>query len=281
MAFHHGRQHRGLVELLGLGLDHQHAFLGAGDDQVEIALLDLLQRRVDHELAVEVADADTADRAHEGHAADRERGRRGDHRQDVGIVLEVVRQRGDHDQRLVAVALVEQRPDRTVDQAGGQHLLLRRPAFTLEEAARDLAGGEGLLLVVHGEREEIQARLGLLLEHDGGQHRGAAVGRENRAVGLPRDLAGLEDQLAPGPVQLLAEHLKHVTHIHLPFLHGARPRLAAPPTDALASAGPGRAFALAPALPVTSKVASAGRTVTGTDDATRKGPDPSLDESGP
>ena len=65
---------------------------------------------------------------------------------------------------LVAEALGEQRPDRPVDQARGQHLLLGRPAFALEEAAGDLAGGEGLLLVVHGEREEIVAGLRLLLD---------------------------------------------------------------------------------------------------------------------
>ena len=33
----------------------------------------------------------------------------------------------------------------------------RRPAFTLEEAARDLAGGVGLLRYSHGEREEVEA----------------------------------------------------------------------------------------------------------------------------
>ena len=84
-----------------------------------------------------------------------------------GSFSQVVRQRGRHDQGLVAVALVEQRADRTVDQARGQDLLLGGPAFALEEAARDLAGGERLLLVVHGEREEIEAGLRLLLEHDG------------------------------------------------------------------------------------------------------------------
>jgi hypothetical protein len=57
MALHHGRQHHVLGQFLGLGLDHQHAFGGAGDDEVERALLGLLERRVDDELAVEIADA--------------------------------------------------------------------------------------------------------------------------------------------------------------------------------------------------------------------------------
>ena len=223
MALHHRRQHHVFGQFLGLGLDHQHAFGGAGDDEVERALLGLLERRVDDELAVEIADAGRADRAHEGHAGDGQRRRGGDQREDIGIVLHVVRQGRDHDQRLVAEALVEQRPDRTVDQARGQDFLLGGTALTLEEAARDLAGGEGLLLVVDGQREEIEAGLRLLLEHDGGQHRGAAIGGQNGAVGLARDLAGFQDQLAAGPVDFLAEHFEHIAHIHLSFPTGRAP----------------------------------------------------------
>ena len=53
--------------------------------------------------------------------------------------------------------LGEQRPDRTVDEARGERLLLGGTALALEIAAGDLAGGEGLFLVVHGEREKVDA----------------------------------------------------------------------------------------------------------------------------
>ena len=220
MGFHDGAQHDVLGKLLGFRLDHQHAFLGAGDDEIERALLELDLGRVHDVRAVDVADAGAADRAHEGHAGNRERGRRGDHRQNVGIVLEIVGQRRDDDQRLVAIALVEQRADRAVDQARGEDFLLAGTALTLEEATGDLARGECLLLVVHGQREEIEAGLRLLLEHDGGQHGGAAVGRHHGAVGLARDLAGLEHELAPGPLDFLAKNFKHLIH---PFHHGRLP----------------------------------------------------------
>ena len=90
---------------------------------------------------------------------DRQRRRGADQRDDVGIVLEIVAQHGADDLRLVEEARREERPDRPVDQARGQRLLFRRPALALEEAAGDLAGGEGLFLVVDGEREEILAGL--------------------------------------------------------------------------------------------------------------------------
>ena len=129
-----------------------------------VARLDLLERRVEHVLAVDVADARGGDRAQERDAGDGQRGRR-------GRPWRRCRDRSPgraparcDDLRLVAIAFEEQRADRAVDQARGQDLLLARTAFALEEAAGDLAGGEGLLLVVDGQREEIEAGLRLLRE---------------------------------------------------------------------------------------------------------------------
>src|SRR5262249_32621224 len=99
--------------------------------------------------------------------------------------------------------------DRTVDQAGDQRLLLGRSAFALEIAARDAARRVGLFLVVAGERQEIDARLRVLGGHDGGEHRRFAVGRNDGAVGLTGYLAGLEDELAPRPVDLLTMNVEH------------------------------------------------------------------------
>ena len=161
VAEHDGAEHVVLGELLGLGFDHQHRVGGAGDDEVELRLGHLVDRRVEHEGAVDEADAGAADRAHEGHAGEGQRGGGGDHRDDVGIVLEVVREDGGDDLGLAAEALDEERADRAVDQARDERLVLGRPAFALEVAAGDLAGGEGLFLVVDGEREEVDAGLRL------------------------------------------------------------------------------------------------------------------------
>ena len=59
------------------------------------------------------------------------------------------------DLHFIVEALGEERPNRTVDQAGGQGFLGRRPAFTLDEAAGKLARGGRALAVIAGEREEI------------------------------------------------------------------------------------------------------------------------------
>ncbi len=130
-------------------------------------------------------------------------------RDDVGIVLQIVRQHGDDDLRVAAPAVGEQRTDRAVDQARDQRLLFGRTAFALEIAAGNAAGGVVFFLVVDGEREEVDAFLRLLGRDDGGEHGGLAVGGEHGAVGLARDLAGLEDELAPAPIEFNSMDIEH------------------------------------------------------------------------
>ena len=63
-----------LGDLLGAGLDHDDGVGGAGDDQVHVGLvLELLERGVDDQLAVDAADVHRADGAAERDVADRER----------------------------------------------------------------------------------------------------------------------------------------------------------------------------------------------------------------
>ena len=157
VAEHHGAEHHLFGEFLGFRFDHQHRVVGAGDDEIELGFGHLVERRVQHELVVDEADAGGADRAHERRAGNRQRGGGGNHRQNVGIVFHVMRQHGDDDLGLVAPAVGEQRTDRTVDQAGNQRLLLGRPAFALEVAAGNAARGVGLLDVVDGQGQEVDA----------------------------------------------------------------------------------------------------------------------------
>ena len=206
---HHGAEHDFLGQLLGFRFHHQHRVGGAGHDQIELALDHLVELRVEHVFVVDEADAGAADRAHERRAGQRERGRGRDHGDDVGIVFQIVRQYGDDDLRVAAPAVGEQRTDRAVDQARGQRVLLGRTAFALEIAAGNAAGRVIFFGVVDGERQEVDAFLRRLGRHHGGDHGGLAVGGEHGAVGLARYTAGLEDELAPAPIEFNSMHIEH------------------------------------------------------------------------
>ena len=190
VAEHHRAEHDVFGQLLGLQFHHHHGVLRAGDDEVEMAFLHLVERRIEHVLVVDEADARAADRAHERRAGQRQRRGGGDHRDDVGIVLLIVRQHGDGHLRVAAPAVGEQRTDRAVDQARGQRVLFGRTALALEIAAGNAAGRVIFFGVVDGERKEIDAFLRLLGGDDGGEHGGLAVGGEHGAVGLTRYSAG-------------------------------------------------------------------------------------------
>ena len=140
---------------LGAGLDHRDRLGRAGDDEVQVGLLDLLQGRVDDEVIPDEPDAHGADRAQERQVGDRQCGRCPVDAQDV-VRVDLV---DAHDRRddldLVAEALGPERPDRPVGHARGQDRPLARAALALDEPAGNLAGGVHALFNIDGQREEV------------------------------------------------------------------------------------------------------------------------------
>src|SRR5690606_1294885 len=150
----HAAQHDFFRQLLGFGFHHQHGGFGAGHDQVQVRGFQLRGRRVQHVLAVHIADAGGAHGTVERNARDGQGGGGAQHGGDVGIDLGIDRDRMDDDLDFVVKAFREQRAQRTVDQAGDQDLALGLLAFALEEAAGDLAGRIGLFDVIYGQGKE-------------------------------------------------------------------------------------------------------------------------------
>jgi hypothetical protein len=189
VAEHDRAEHHLFGELAGFRLDHQHAVTGPGNDEVEIGRGHFVGRRIEPVFAIYIGDTTSGDRSKKWHAGKSQGRRRADHCRHVGIVLEVVAQHRTDDLGLVAVPLDEQRSNGTVDQPRGQHLLLRRASLALEEAAWDLAGGETFLLIVHGERKEIEPGLRGLFTNDGAENLRFAVSDHHGAVRLASDLS--------------------------------------------------------------------------------------------
>ncbi len=123
-----------LRDLVGAGLDHRDALGGAGDDQVEIGVVEqILLIGIDDEVAVDLADPDRADSVRDGCSRQLQRRRGTVDREDVIGVDVVNRQRHRDQLGLKAPALGEQRADGAVDHAGGECPLLTRATLALEE----------------------------------------------------------------------------------------------------------------------------------------------------
>ena len=204
-----GLGHHVLGEDLDARLDHHDGVAGAGDDEVELRVLQLGVGRVEDELAVDPADPHGADGALERDLADRQRGRRGDGAEDVRVVLLVRRQDRDDELDVVLVALGEERADRAVREAGREGRGLRHPAFALDEAAGDLAGRVHPLLELDREREEVetgprQAAVGRP------ENEGVAVAERDCAAGQTGELAGLEGEGSSAELDLERGGCGHV-----------------------------------------------------------------------
>ena len=144
--------------LAGEAFDHQHRVARAGDDQVELAGLQLVLRRERDELAVDQAQPHRAERALERQRRNAQRRGGAVHRQHVAVGLPIAGQHEALDLHFVVEAFGNSgRIGRSMSR-DGERFLGRRPAFALEEAAGELAGRGVPLAVVAGEREEIDAR---------------------------------------------------------------------------------------------------------------------------
>src|SRR5690606_8302920 len=156
---------------------------------------------VDAELTVDAPDADRGDRTVERDIRDGQRRRRAAQRDHVGVAVLLGREDGRDDLGLVAPALRDQRPDRSVDETRGEDLLLGGLSFALEKAAGDLPGGERLLLVVDGEGQEIDSLTRGRCGRGRDQDDRVAVADEGRAACLPRHLPDLDREWSTGQLQ--------------------------------------------------------------------------------
>jgi hypothetical protein len=195
-----------LADLARPRLDHHDRVAAAGHHQIQLALAALLVGRVHDELAVHDPDAHRGDRPLERDLRDRQRGRRPGDRQHVRVVRVVGRQHQRDDLRFVPPARREQRPDRTVDQAAGEDFLLGRLALALEEPAGNAPRRVGRLAVVHGQRQEVDART--LARRVAGRRQDDRVPVADRdgAVGLLGQLAGLDGEHLPADLDLTCMH---------------------------------------------------------------------------
>ena len=205
MAEGDGAEHDFFRQFARFRFYHQHAFGSAGQHQIQYAFLALISGWVQHIGAIDVANARRADRAEERNAGKRQRGGATHQGDDIGIIFQIMRQDGGNHLDFIAEAFGEKRADRAVNQARRQGFEFGRPAFTLEEAARDLAGGEGLFLVMHGQREEILTGLRRTRTNSGAEHNRVTQAGHDGTIGLAGDLAAFQNQGLAAPGDFLAE----------------------------------------------------------------------------
>ena len=211
----HSAEHFCFGQLVSFGFNHHHSVFGACNNQIEALLgvgaqvLHVVNFGVEDVFTINETNAATSDRAHERRARDGQCSRSSDHRNDIGIVDEVVAQHGAHQQNFVFEARNEQRADRTVDQARSQCFFFGRARFALKETARNFTGGIVFLLVVNRQGEEVLTGFLFLSKGHVCHNRGFAKGGNHGAVSLTGNLAGFQSERFFAPLDGFFHFIEH------------------------------------------------------------------------
>ena len=201
-----GLEHVVLGNLVHLTFDHHDIFLGGGDHEVQVGALACLETGIDDELAVDAGDAHFGDRAAERQVGGGEGGGGGEAGEGVGLDVLLRGDEVDVHEDLEMEVIRPQGTDRTVHEAGDQHLVVRGAAFALEETARKPAGGIILFAIIYGEGHEIGSLLDFLRAGDGGEEHGATHLHHRGTGGLLGQLSGLDlDDPTVGQLDLLVD----------------------------------------------------------------------------
>ena len=199
---HDGIQDLFFRDFVSAAFNHEDGVFRTGDDDVHIALFALGDGRVDDELAIDAADADTGNRAGKGNVGHAQRYGGTDHSGDFRSVVMVYAEIISHDVDVMTVCLREERTDRTVDETGEEGCRFRRFAFAFDEAARNLADGVHLFFIIDGEREKVCVFTRFFRARSRDENGGVAITDQCGTAGLLSQFTDFNYQRAAGEIHL-------------------------------------------------------------------------------
>ena len=202
MGEHDGVQDLFFRDFVSAAFNHEDGVFCTGNDDIHVALFTLGDGRVDDELAIDAADADTGNRAGKGDMGHAQRYGCADHSGDFRSVVMVYAEIISHDVDVMTVCLREERADRTVDEAGKKGCRFRRFAFAFDEAAGNLADGVHLFFVIDSEREKVSVFTRFLRARSRDENGRVAITDQCGTAGLFSQFADFNHQRAAGEIHL-------------------------------------------------------------------------------
>ncbi len=168
----------------GLALDHGQGIAGSGKNQVDIALRLFIEAWIEHELAVDAANAGAGNGAGKGQRGNHQGGGGACQGQNIGFIFLVGGNHTGQNLHILIEPFWKKRPDGAVDQTGNQGFPFRRASnLAAEKAARDTARGIHFFGIFHGKGEEALVEL-QRLRTDSYQHDCASALHPDRAISL-------------------------------------------------------------------------------------------------
>src|SRR4030088_2290519 len=176
--------HRLFLYFLGAGFYHHNGVSVTDHHDVDQTLAHLIVSWIHNELAIDQADAHRTDGTEEWNVGKRESGGSPIDAAHVGIVIRVGRQNEGDDLGFALESLGKHRPDGAVNLATGENFALTHAAFAFDKAAGDTSTGVGVLAVVNGEGEKVDALAGIGIGDRRGEHNVFADAHNRGPMGL-------------------------------------------------------------------------------------------------
>ncbi len=174
---------------------HHHVILVPHVHQVQIALSLFFMGGIGHKLALHASHAHGSQWACPGYVAHHQRRAGANDAQDIRIVLAIRAQQHRLHLHFIIPAFGKQGSNGPVGQPAGEDFLFRGAPFPLEIPAGEFPSRCGFLAVIHRQREEILAFLGLGGGHGGHQHYCVAQLHRHGSIGLLGQFAGFQNDV--------------------------------------------------------------------------------------
>src|SRR5579885_2296031 len=179
-----GLKHQIFGKLFRASLDHHYRIAGARDGEIQLTLSHLRFRGVNHELVINIANADCPDRHIEGDIGQRHSCLRPHNAHNRGIVFLVHGKHRDDNLDIVTITFGEEGTKGTIRETAGENCMFRCPPLTFDKTARDLTRRIHTLFYINGQWEKIYALAGLIAANRGCQDDSISVAHQHCATTL-------------------------------------------------------------------------------------------------
>ena len=171
---------------------HHDVFFGSTHHEVHVGAFELFESRVDDEITVDAGHTHLRNRTVEGDIGTSQGCRGGKTGECIGHVYTVGAEERDVDIHLGVIVGGEEGAEGTIHQARGEDLVVASTAFALGETTGEASHGRVLFFVVTLQRHEIGAGYSVFGTANGSEKHGVVHAQHHCAVGLLRELTGLD-----------------------------------------------------------------------------------------
>ena len=183
-------------KLISTSLNHHYCITGAGNGQIKVRNLTLLNIRVDNKLSINATNTNTSYWTKERNIGNSQSTGCTNHSRNLWSVVMLYGHNCSYNLNIITITLWEQRTDRTVNETAAQNGRLPWTSLSLYKTAWNLTNGVHLFFIIHSQREEINTLSWLIRSRSCNQNNSLSIAHQNSTICLLSHFSGLNSKCA-------------------------------------------------------------------------------------